>query len=204
MGARAAGADAELTQNGVAAIAQAMGDLGGGADLVGYGSGSGSGEGDQVAGGFDGDGAADVLDWPGGDGTGGDGAPTGGSVTPAGGDIITGEAATIGEPAPVQPQTLRIGGKVVTVAPRIRLIPSTPPPRVVPPPPIVVEDNTAAPPPGTRAKAPPATVSSRVPRRGTGAFNQACVLLFFHRKGKYFLFATDVSFAKIARSHILL
>ena len=67
MGARAAGADAELTQNGVAAIAHAMGGLGGGADLVG----------DGAAGGFDGDGAADGFGGPGGDGTGGDGTAGG-------------------------------------------------------------------------------------------------------------------------------
>jgi len=46
VGARAAGADAELTQNGVAAIAQAMGSLGGGADLVGDGA---AAEGDSDA-----------------------------------------------------------------------------------------------------------------------------------------------------------
>ena len=181
MGARAAGADAELTQNGVAAIAHAMGGLGGGADLVGDGA---AGEGDGVAGGFDGDGAADGFGGPGGDGTGGDGT--------AGGDGFGGDATTGGsggdEAAPLQSQILRIGGKVVTVAPRIRLIPSTPPPRVVPPPPIVVEEDLSVAAPGTRAKAPPAISRSTRSRRGIGAFNQACVLLFFHRKGKYFLF----------------
>ena len=79
MGARAAGADAELTQNGVAAIAHSMGGLGGGADLVGDGA---AGEGDGAAGGFDGDGAADGFGGPGGDGTGGDGT--------AGGDGFSG------------------------------------------------------------------------------------------------------------------
>ena len=43
MGARAAGANAELTQNGVAAIAHAMGGLPGGADVVGAGAAGGSG-----------------------------------------------------------------------------------------------------------------------------------------------------------------
>jgi len=50
------GADAELTQNGVATIAHAMGSLGGGADLVGDGA---AAEGDEAASEFDGDGAAD-------------------------------------------------------------------------------------------------------------------------------------------------
>ena len=79
MGARAAGADAELTQNGVAAIAHAMGSLGGGADLVGDGA---AAEGDEAASEFDGDGAADGFGGPGGDGTGGDGT--------AGGDGFSG------------------------------------------------------------------------------------------------------------------
>ena len=154
-----------------------------------------AGGGDGAAGGFDGDGtgggdanAGGALDG-GGDGTAGDGTGDGtaggdgggGTTTPPGGDV-----------APLQ--TLRIGGKVVTVAPRIRLVPLTPPPRgvVVPPPPVVVvDDDLRAAAPGTRAKAPgaaaPAARTTRS-RRGIGAFNQACVLLFFHTKGKYFLF----------------
>jgi len=158
VGARAAGCNADQTQNGVAAIAQAMRGLGGQPYIAGDGA---AGGGDGAAGGFDGD---------------GDGG--GGAITPP--DV---------EAAPLQ--TLRIGGKVVTVAPRIRLIPLTPPPRVVPPPPIVVDEDLRAAAPGTRAKAPavaPPDVRNTRARRGGGAFNQACVLLFFHTKGKYFLF----------------
>ena len=114
MGARAAGADAELTQNGVAAIAHDMGGAGragSGGDGTGCGSRSGDGR---------------------------------------------------------------------SVAPRIRLVPVAPPPRVVPPRP-----GTEQVIPGTRAKASPAPQTrSTSSRRGSGAFNQACVLLFFHRKGK--------------------
>ena len=66
-----------------------------------------------------------------------------------------------------------------SVAPRIRLVPVAPPPRVVPP------RSTVKLIPGTRAKASPAPhTRSTSARRGSGAFNQACVLLFFHRKAK--------------------
>ena len=67
-----------------------------------------------------------------------------------------------------------------SVAPRVRVVPLAPPARVVPPRPCTEEVV-----PGTRAKASPAPQTrSTSSRRGSGAFNQACVLLFFHRKAK--------------------
>ena len=133
--ARAAGCNAEQTQNGVAAIAQAMRGLGGQPYIADDGA---AGGGDGAAGGFDGDetGGGDANAggalYGGGDETAGDGIGDGTTGGDGGGGAITPPDV---EAAPLQ--TLRIGGKVVKVAPRIRLVPLVPPPRgvIIPPPP---------------------------------------------------------------------
>ena len=169
LGARAAGARANATINGVAEIARAMGSLGNTGTCGNGGSVAAAGDTGCDAGAH----AAD-------------------------GDAAAGDAADAAAraAAPTPSQVLHIGGKKVQNAPRIRLVPMAAPkhvPRLVPPPkkepPSQREPcgESEAPPakrlkehhdedkaPGTRSKAPPA--STRTIRLRHPRINQACVI----------------------------
>ena len=175
MGARAAGADAELTQNGVAAIAHAMGGFGGGADANAAGAGPAAGVGagvgpaagaNALAGGFDRDGPAAGV----GPAAGANAERTPHCVVAIAHDMGGAGRAGSGGDGTGCGSRLRDGR---SVAPRIRSVPVAPPQRVVRPR-LMQLHAKASPAPQTR---------STSSRRGSGAFNQACVLLFFHRKG---------------------
>ena len=169
VGARNVGASPDLTQDGVAAIAQAMAGLNN--DIPGVGSGVGSGDG------TDDDEPVVVVGLDSGVGSGvGNGDGTDGNEEPA---ATPQQVLRIG--ATTQ-QVLRIGGKIVSRAPHV---PPQQQPRVVPPP------SKADPSiPGCRPKASSCSSggSSTRSHRGrssvSSGFNQACVLLLFNRKGK--------------------